>query len=498
MRVPSGRGSHRAAMTHKNDRVMAAFDPERFRREGHALVEQLADYLMQAQRGDDLPVLPWAEPEARLADWPGAFTDEGAGDFPSLMARVLAQSNHLHHPRYVGHQVTAPLPLAALCELASALLNNGMAVYEMGPAATAMEHAVLRFLQRTIGFPDGANGLLTSGGSVGNLTALLAARQAKAPFDVWRDGAHAGPPLCVLASEQTHYCVKRAVQAMGLGARGVEPVEVDARYRLRPDALEAAHARATANGRQVIAVVASAGSTSTGAFDPLEPIADFCAARQLWLHVDGAHGASAALSPRERPRLAGIERADSVVWDLHKMMLQPALVTAVLFRDGQHAWAAFAQEAAYLFSTEKDARAWDFAQRTLECTKRMMSLKAYAALELLGVRLFREYLEGTFDLARRFAARIVEAPDFELATPPDCNIVCFRLLRDGVSGAALDALQARARRRLVEDGRFYLVQTTLDRGVFLRVTLINPLTSDGDLDALLDGVRATPAVQVAG
>jgi L-2,4-diaminobutyrate decarboxylase len=177
------------------------------------------------------------------------------------------------------------------------------------------------------------------------------------------------------------------------------------------------------------------------------------------------------------------------VWDMHKMMLMPSLVTAVLFRDGRHSYEAFAQDASYLFAGQDRTKEWmNTAARTLECTKRMMSLKVYAALQLLGTRVFGEYVEETFALARRFAARIREQPDFELAVEPDCNIVCFRHVPRGA--AELDALQSRIRRRLVEDGRFFLVQTTLPNGVHLRTTLINPRTTDQDLADLLDAVRS--------
>jgi len=466
----------------------AAFDPEAFRGEGRRLVDLLADYLARAQAREGLPVLPAAEPAEALACWPAAFEPEPSGVSPeALFARVVDGSNHLHHPRYVGHQVTAPLPLAALADLVAALLNNGMAVYEMGPVATAMERRVLRFLADALGFGADADGVLTHGGSVGNLTALLAARQAKAGFDVWRGGTGAGPPLAILSSAQTHYCVRRAAAILGLGEAGLVDVAVDERFRMRPDDLPAAMARAWAAGRRVIAVVASAGSTATGAFDPLPEIADFCASRGLWLHVDGAHGAAAALSPRTAAKVAGIERADSVVLDAHKMMLMPALVTAVLYRDGHRSWDAFAQEASYLFHGPDDS--WtDVGTRTLECTKKMLSLKLYASLSVYGTRLFGDYVAESFARARRFAQRVRESPDFELLVEPECNIVCFRLAPPGVQD--LDALQARVRERVLASGAFYLVQTRLQGALWLRITIINAATTDDDLSALLDALRA--------
>jgi L-2,4-diaminobutyrate decarboxylase len=466
------------------------FDPESFRAEGHRTIDRLAEYLSRAAARADMPVLPWVPPAQAVAAWPTDFEVPDPGGFDALLARVIEGSNHLHHPRYVGHQVTSPLPLAALVELVAALLNNGSAVYEMGPVSTAMERSLVKWFGAQLGFGAGCDGVFTSGGSAGNLTALLAARQSKAGFDSWEAGAHGGPPLAVLASDQTHYCVKRSVQIMGWGAGGVATVPTDARFRMRADALPQARREAERQGRKVIAVVASAGSTSTGALDPLEPIADYCQKEGLWLHVDGAHGASLALSEKYRPMLRGIERADSVVWDAHKMLLMPALVTLVAFRDGARSYEAFAQDASYLFEGKAKEDEWfNGGVRTLECTKRMMSLKVYASLAAYGARYFGDYVAGRIDLAKRFAAMLREAPDFELALEPECNIVCFRYI--GGAAGDRDAQQLRIRDRVVASGAFYLVQTRLrDQGMFLRTTLINPATSEADLVTLLDVIRA--------
>jgi L-2,4-diaminobutyrate decarboxylase len=478
------------------ERVRRAYDPDLFRTRAHALVDEVADYLKLATSGQ-LPVLPWKDPREQVAAWPATFPS--GASFAEIMGRVVGESHHLHHPRYVGHQVTAPLPEAALADLVSALLNNGTAIYEMGPVSTAMERALARFLTSAVGFPDGADAIFTSGGSAGNLTALAAARQAKAGFDAWSLGATKGPPLAYLVSTETHYSVARALALMGLGERGAMPVPVDARFRLRPEALDQAKRDAEAHGRKVVAVVASAGSTATGAFDPLDAVADFCAAHDLWLHVDGAHGATTVLSPTHRARLHGIARADSITWDAHKMMLVPALVTGVLFRDGRRSYQAFAQEASYLFDGRPLEEEWfNGANRTLECTKVMMALKWYLALALHGPAFFADYVDGMFALASRFADRIASSPDFELAVRPDCNIVCFRHVRAGLSGARLDELQDSARAALVREGAFYLVKTRLPSGLFLRVTIINPFTRDQELADLLDAVRARASRQLEG
>ena len=184
-------------MTHS---IKDAFDPERFRADGHRVIDALADQLAAWHRGDG-PALPWRDPKTardawRLDDAPAA----GTGELVADLARVAAASTALAHPRTFAHQVPPPLPGAALAELVSAMLNNGMAVYEMGPASTPIELEVVAWMCRKLGLPPGAGGVLTSGGSLGNLTALLAMRQARAGFDAWRDGAQLGPPLAVIVS----------------------------------------------------------------------------------------------------------------------------------------------------------------------------------------------------------------------------------------------------------------------------------------------------------
>jgi L-2,4-diaminobutyrate decarboxylase len=479
---------------HELDPELArAYASPHFRELGHALVDRLADYLATAsERG--MPVLPAALPHELAAELESDFERPEPDVWNDSVPRWLAGAIHLHHPRYVGHQVTSPLPEAALSELIAALTNNGAAVYEMGPLEVAMERALVGRFSRWAGFPPSADGIFTSGGSAGNLTALLAARQAKAGFDAWSEGLGAGEPLGILISEQAHYSVERSLEIAGFGRNALEVVAVDAAYRLRPELLPEALARSRARGRRPIAVVASAGSTATGAYDPLTPIADFCEREGLWLHVDGAHGASALLSARLRERLASVERADSLVWDAHKMMLMPALATAVLFRDGSRSYEAFAQKASYLFEGEDPRAEWfNLAARTLECTKRWMALPLYTALRRYGADFFARYVEAQVDRAARFADAIEQSSDFELCVRPESNIVCFRYLGSSSAHTSeeIDRLQRRVRSEILRSGSFYLVQTVLGSKVYLRTTIINPLTTDGDLDDLLQEIRET-------
>lgn len=470
------------------------FDPESFRSLGHRQVDLLADYLARAEERS-MPVLSPKDPQDLLDSWQSPLPRQAVdpGESPErlldLLREVLTHATHVHHPGYIGHQVAVPLPAAALVELTNALLNNGMAVYEMGQLATVLEQRVIDHLASAIGYGPSSGGVLTHGGSLGNLTALLAARQAQSKHDVWTEGQR--EPLALLVSDQAHYCVARSVQIMGWGSEGAWKVRSDGQGRLDPEDLPRAHRAAEAAGRRVIAVVASCCSTATGSFDPIPPLADYCEAEGLWLHVDGAHGASLVLSPTHRHRLAGIERADSVVWDLHKLMGLPALSTAVLFREARRSYESFAQEAGYLFDRSPPEDQWfNLGQRTLECTKRGMGVTAYAMFDSLGTEWFGQQVDRLLSLTSSLEDMLGDSDDFEIACPAQANILCFRHRPQGLGpGPRLDVHQASLRSALVDSGTHYIVQARLGGELWLRVTVMNPLTGQEDLEGLLTQLR---------
>jgi L-2,4-diaminobutyrate decarboxylase len=487
------------------ERLRQAYDPASFAAAAEGVVEQLRAHL--AAPGET--VLPWQEPLDQVRDWE-AFR-AGAPHAPGALAEeLIGRAQHTHHRRYMGHQVTPPLPSAALGELLAAFLNNSGAIYEMSPGPTGIEAVVVGWLARALGWSSSAGGFLTNGGTLGNLTALLAMRQVRAGRDVWEQGSFDGPRYAVLVNEQAHYSIERAVKIMGWGAGGVVPVATDASFSVTPAALRQALEQARGQGKTVLGVVANACSTATGSFDRLHEVADFCQAEGLWMHVDGAHGASACFSSTHRHLVDGIDRADSVVWDAHKMMMIPALVTAVLFRDQAHSFAAFAQSASYLLEGDPRDHWYDGAVRTLECTRQALAVKVFAAWMAHGEQLFGDYIDVTFGNARRLAALVNEADDFELGVAPQANIVSFRYtgrlgaelterlggeliaqLGGELAGECRDAVQRALRAAVCRSGAFYLVQADLPAGTFLRTTLMNPFTSVDDLRALLDALRQT-------
>jgi L-2,4-diaminobutyrate decarboxylase len=276
----------------------------------------------------------------------------------------------------MGHQVSPPLPAAVWAEVVIAALNQSVAVSEMSPSGTAVEGAVIRWMAELAGFGPRAGGHADVGRHGGHVRALLAARSRAIP-NVWTAGVGAEPPV-IVCGEHAHYAVSRAAGEMGIGLRHV--VAVPSRdYRMDAEALERTLADLEASGRAVLAVVATAGSTATGAFDDLAAAADACERRGHWLHVDGAHGASALLSPAHRARLRGLARAHSLAWDPHKMLLLPLAAGVVLVREERWLEAAFAQKAPYLFHpsrrpgqapSDELERSWDQGLRSFQCSRR--------------------------------------------------------------------------------------------------------------------------------
>lgn len=461
-----------------------AYNPESFRELGHELVDLLAGHLTGAIKGDG-KVLNWKEPAEQLKYWQENINQKQS--LPDFFKQIIGNSIQIHHPRYIGHQVGAPLPVAALADMMGALLNNGMAIYEMGPAVTAIERVVVELILSKLGFGTNGDGFITSGGTLANLTALLAARKAMSEKDIWQEGH--SEKLAVMVSSEAHYCVDRSLRIMGFGSEGIIKIPVNERFSMNTHLLEQSFNEAKANGIQVIAVAGSAPSTASGMYDDLEEIGKFCQKHKLWFHVDGAHGGAAIFSSKYRRLLKGIEMADSVVIDAHKMLMTPALTTFLLFKNKVHSYATFNQKAQYLWEKQEEEEWYNYAKRTFECTKLMMSLKFYTIIKAYGIGIFDEFVTRQYDLGKTFAEKIRQSKNFELFIEPDSNIVCFRYLKVGLDEKALNELNSRLRRRIIEKGDFYIVQTQLNNKTWFRITLMSPFTTPPTLDELLEHIE---------
>ncbi|MDD3384957.1 MAG: aminotransferase class I/II-fold pyridoxal phosphate-dependent enzyme [Bacteroidales bacterium] len=471
------------------DLLRKAYDPEEFRQQAHRLVDLIANHLKDSYNQKLTSVLPWKEPDERLEHWRNELETEF--QFDEFWQDTIEETIHIHHPRYMGHQVCASIPIAGLSEMLNGALNNGSAIYEMGPVSTAMERVVTDWLAKAIGFDEDSAGILTSGGSLGNLTALLAARQSQAGYDLWQKGHQDGFHPALMVSAEAHYSVARAVQLMGWGEQGVIKVPTDNHFRLDPSQLDACLNQAREQGLSVIAVVGNACSTSTGTYDPLTEIAEFCRKNNLWFHVDGAHGGAAAITPKYQHLTRGIELADSVVIDFHKMLGISALTTAVLFREGHRSYDPFNQKAVYILH-EKERELWfNSAVRTLECTKNMMGIKVYSILRTYGPQVFIDYLTTCYDLGKEFSTLISQSSDFELPYEPETNIVCFRWIDPSLPLEEIDRINADVRKTIIESGQFYIVQTKIMGRTYLRTCIMNPLTTRKEMEDLLHLVSST-------
>lgn len=482
------------------DLISAAYSSELFAACGTRLCEWLEQYLAEkhARVGRVTPELNPAKMRAAARDWlqtaPPTSEQEVHQRWSTMIATMLAHAQNLHHPHYIGHQVPAPVPLAGLCDAIGSVTNQPMAVFEMGPWATAVEKALVNALGEQLGFAAGSfAGFITHGGSLANFTALLTARNV-ALGDSWQHGIDVTQfaPV-ILTQADAHYSIARAAGMLGIGTNNVIKVGLDERRRMSPAALRIELDRARAAGRTVIAVCASCCTTPIGAFDPLEPIADLCEEFGVWLHVDAAHGGAACFTDKHRSLLNGITRADSVIWDAHKMLFVPALCAFVFYRNPAHRFEAFRQDAPYLFDPANPGQAeYDVGLQTVECTKRAAGFGLWGVWSLFGSQLFQTLVESTFSLAQEFYQELLASGDFVPLHEPQCNIVVFRYRPPEWAAVPLEELgnrQLKLRRALMESGDFYITATKLDGIGAMRVTIINPLTTIDDLRNLLMAIR---------
>jgi len=465
-----------------SDLLKKAFDLETFRRNGHQVIDLLAAQLEKTLDPSGFHTIDRISPQEQLAHWAFDLGKDAIDSPNELFKDIIAHSVNLQSPGYLGHQVSPALPLTALTSALTGFMNNGMAVYEMGMAANAMEKIVIGWLADKFGLGNQAAGVITSGGTLGNLTALLAARASVT--DIWEDGSHDDQPLAVLVSEEAHFSIDRAARIIGLGKSGVIRVPVDDQLRMRTDLLETYYRQALADGKKVICVIGCSCSTSTGTFDNLEAIGAFASAHKVWFHIDGAHGAPVIFSDRYKHLIDGIHRADSIVVDFHKMMLAPSLSTAVLFKNGSAKANTFSQNALYIYQNEPED--WfNSGKYTFECTKPATIFHTYAIVRQYGDELYRQNIDTLFGLAAQFTSIINDSADFELAHEPQSNIVCFRYKCDECP----DSLNRQILEKVINAGKFYIVSTSVNGEFYLRISIMNPLTTIDNLKTLLNDIR---------
>jgi len=417
---------------------------------GSALHERLAE---------SLPDRP-GDPEASLED----------------IASVLDASISPSRPLYAAYIGSTGLEAGVLAGALTHAYDVNLAA--AAGAAELLENQTLRWVAEFVGYPA-ADGAFTSGGMTSTLTALTAAREHALPGA--RYSGVSGQAAAVYSSEESHHSVARAVEVIGLGSQALRRIPTDEDRRMRVDALAAALSSDRRAGLVPVAVVATAGTTLTGAVDPLAEIADVCAEHGVWLHVDGAYGAPAAGVPSLAPMFAGMERADSLTVDAHKWLgVQKSCSLVMLARQGPLE-SAFAHDERYMLHAGLAANGVD---RTLEYSRPVRSLKLWLAFRIYGAATLRRWIEVTTVHARTLARALAADPRFELLNDPHLSVVCFRSVGDG----DLDDRNLRLARAICEDGRVYLAPAVVDGRVCLRVCFMNFRTDAAHVDELLQVV----------
>jgi aromatic-L-amino-acid decarboxylase len=451
---------------------------------GESAIQLMADYLGNLRDRSVYRQMSSREIRGRLD---AALPTKGI-DFDGLLKifreAVIPFSRQNAHPRMFGYVQSPGTPVAAFADLLASTLNANLTVWRSAPAPVEMERLTIDWIRQILGFNAEVGGLFVSGGSMANLAAIAAARQAK---------DSSSGRLRIYASRETHFSVAKAAALLGIGRENVCHVAVDERFRIRVDDLVAKITADAEEGYVPFCVVANAGTVNTGAVDPLAEIREVADRLQLWMHVDGSYGALAVLARSARGLLAGIERADSVALDPHKWLYLPVDVGCVIYRAPEIARAAFAHEAEYtrIIGEEADEAFafWDYGP---ELSRRFRALKVWMLLKGVGLHSLGEAIESNLACARYFESMVRATDDFEMVAPVELSIFCFRHVPAQLrseSPQAIDAFNERLLVALQRDGSSYLSNATLGSRFALRGCVLNYRTTSHDMEILLDDLR---------
>jgi aromatic-L-amino-acid decarboxylase len=458
--------------------------PDEFRRLAEKVTQFTADYLREL---DSRPISPptTGEEAERLFRTP--LSEKGVGAEALAGLQDVIEHSRAQNGRFFGYVLGSGEPVAAVADLLASVLNQNVTAWRSGPAAVVLERTVVNWLAQAIGCA-GFRGSLTGGGSSANLMALAMAREAKMPAN--EAGVRSVPQGVLYASEEVHMSISKSVALLGIGRKNLRLIPTDDECRLIPAELEQAIQRDKAAGKIPIAVVASAGTVNTGAIDPLPEIAAIARHHKLWLHVDGAYGALAAIAAPGK--FTGMDLADSLSLDPHKWLYQPLDCGCLLYRDVNAAHAAFAHTGDYAKALTNDpVEGFAFFEESLELSRRLRALRLWLSLRYHGLQAFRAAIQKDLDLAQRLATAISKQPELKLVARGELSAVCFRFIGTGTwSEEELNRRNAAILKRVVQAGRVYLSNATL-RGKFcLRACIVNHRTTPGDVDSVIPEVLA--------
>jgi len=459
-------------------------DIESFRRDGHRLIDWIAEYLAHPER---YPVLAQVEPgqvRRALPEEPPEKPESLEAILQDVEKIIVPGLTHWNHPGFFAYFAITGSGPGILGELLSAAFNVNAMLWRTAPAATELEELVLGWLRQLLGLPPEFMGLINDTASVSSLCAIAAAREALG-LRIREEGL-AGrsdlPRLRLYTSEQAHSSIEKAAIVLGLGQAGVEKIAVDDEFRLRSEALEAAIEEDLKAGWKPFCVVATVGTTSTTSVDPVPEIAEICERHKLWLHVDAAYAGAAAILPEKRWALASCERADSIVVNPHKWLFVPVDCSAFYCRHPSILRQAFSLVPEYLRTSEGD-RVRNLMDYGIQLGRRFRALKLWMVLRAFGSDGLRQHLRAHIALAERFRGWIETSPDFELLAPVLFSVVCFRSRPHGLSARPetegyLNRLNESALEAVNRTGEVFLSHTELNGRFALRLAIGNLRTTE--------------------
>jgi len=425
------------------------------------------------------------------------------GDSLEQLVRQISNATERYprrntHPGFFGWVAPSGLPSDPLAHAMVSVLNENVGGYWSSPVGTTIEKTVIRWLADLVEFPQQSQGVFMSGGSMANMCGIASAcaRRFGAEFRSRGLAAFSGSSApVIICSQAAHFSIRRAAVMLGIGTDNIVSVATDEQFRMRLDALDAA----IAEHDNIICVVASAGTTNTGAIDPLVEIADTCAPQGIWLHVDAAYGAGGLMSAELRPRYRGIERADSVVMDMHKWFFQSLAGSLLLYRDPAWARQLFTESSDYLRMGEDDSpEQFAFFSLSPELSRRFRALPFYLSMRHYGIdRLGRNALHNV-RCAEYLAELVRVEPDLEMVAAPQLSILCFRYRPDGLDAAEVDRLNVEIRDRIQLQGDYLISPTRVDGRPVLRLCIINHATRAEHVEGLLDSILAIGRELTAG
>ncbi len=463
--------------------------PDEFRRHAHALVDWMADYLRDV---GTLPITPDVAPgyiRERLPAVPPLDAEPFEALFDDFRSIVVPGMTHWNHPGWFAYFPCNNSPPSILGEMLTATIGAQGMSWATSPAATELEQVVMGWLRQMIGLPDGFTGVIQDTASTATLVALLTARERATGGRAGMDGLPAdGTTLTVYASREAHSSVDKGVKLAGYGLERLRHIETDDALALRPDALAAAMAADRAAGFRPACVVATVGTTSSTAIDPLRPIAELCRRHNAWLHVDAAYAGAAAIVPELRPLFDGMEQADSVVFNPHKWLLTNFDCTAYFVRDPGALLATFQTAPEYL-RTAYDDDVVNFRDWGIQLGRRFRALKLWFVIRSYGVEGLRALIRRHVALARELAGWIEADPEFELMAPVPFGLVCFRWRPAGRTEDQLDALNARLLAAVNAGRRRHLTHTRLGGRYVIRLVVGQRTTEREDVVAAWEAVR---------